>query len=492
MKLKEEDSHSVHKESFYPKLPQKSSYGQYLYDYFHRNSDNQAAGAAESTVPVKSEHNTPPTHQTHPNHQLNPYQYYNMMYYQMPPMPRPPQQSPSPTSDISGNSPHTPHLPYQPKPGAGEYSMYPNPTANHLLPTNGNLYNTNSVPPKFQDMKAGQKRGIDFLSMEELVEDLMRKKNQTQTTHRQAAPMFDDKVCERLCQMYEYAHIPPPPAVPPSAPPVAAAPPTITNLDYQVSTNEQLSDVNSLLMQLGREAAESASPSSSEDLFDPATLASLGLSPSESSSESLSGVPSPPTATWFPAIDGSLYPQLEKKHKPNDYTISPPQIASGHSGSEKKVKVPQLTKAPARSIYGLLDEPMDHDHESAKKKADEDEGMDLTLPPIVKAPPSPPTASIGLSPLQIAGALSPSASGSSRSRNSSFSTRDDSKRERDDTPTQATGLDALAIAATANTTDNTRKERHVRAVHVIKALLYTINKDYRERYASNYRHTQSS
>ena len=388
----------------------------------------------------------------------------------------------------------------------------------------------NSVPPKFQDMKTGQKRGIDFLSMEELVDDLMRKKNQQ--PRQNGGGIFDDKVCERLNDMYEYAHIPAPPAVPPSAPPVAAAPPTITNLDYHVDTAEQLTDVNSLLMQLGKEAAQSASPTSSEDLFDPATLASLGLSPSESSSDSLSGVSSPPTATWFPAIDSSLYPQLEKKHKSNDHasagasagvgasasTLSPPQISPGYNGVEKRVKVPQLTKAPTSSIYGLLDEPMDMDSvDSAdkKKKQDGDDEMDLTLPPIVRAPPSPPSISTGLSPNQIAGALSPAGTqSSSRSRNSSLSGRDERRSnvsissERSDTPTNATGLDALAIAATAGNKSESesehdhdhdqdhdqdmhssrqeyisRKERGIRAVHVIKALLYTINRDFKERHA---------
>ncbi|TIA89548.1 hypothetical protein E3P99_01994 [Wallemia hederae] len=522
--------HSSTKESFYPKLPRKSSDAQYLYEYFHRNSDKP-----QGTLPIKPKEEHPPQHTPSyatPQHPMNAYPYYNMMYYQQVPPHLPTQmptrQSPSPTSDLSGNSPHTPQLAY-PKIPTGAYSMYPNPAhpPNPALPPNAlNMYN--SVPPKFQDMKTGQKRGIDFLSMEELVDDLMRKKNQQPRQNGGGGGggggIFDDKVCDRLNDMYEYAHIPAPPAVPPSAPPVAAAPPTITNLDYHVNTTEQLSDVNSLLMQLGKEAAQSASPSSSEDLFDPATLASLGLSPSESSSDTLSGVSSPPTATWFPAIDSSLYPQLEKKHKSNDHasagasagasTLSPPQISPGYNGVEKRVKVPQLTKAPTSSIYGLLDEPMDMDSADGadkEKKQDGDDEMDLTLPPIVRAPPSPPSISTGLSPNQIAGALSPAGTQSSaRSRNSSLSGRDERRSnvsissDRSDTPTNATGLDALAIAATAGNNSESeseqdhdhdhdmhssrqdfisRKERGIRAVHVIKALLYTINRDFKERHA---------
>ncbi|TIC26819.1 hypothetical protein E3Q12_00124 [Wallemia mellicola] len=455
----------IKKETLYPKLPNRSLDGQYLYDYFHRNTDQKPPQVGSSVDQHKV---TPPTNNT----PMDPYHYYNMMYYQLPTtMPRPPQQSPSPTSDISGNSPHTPHLVYQ-QPKA-PYSLYPTP--NHLpLPQSSNLndfhmYNTNgSVPPKFQEMKTGQKRGIDFLSMEELVEDLMRKKNQKQ------ANIFDDKTCDRLNQMYEYTSMPVAPAVPPSAPPVAAGPPSITQLNYSVNTGEELADVNNLFLQLGKEAAQSASPASSEDLFDHATLVSLGLSPSESSSDlSLSGgVPSPPNSNWFPAIDSNLYPQLEKKHKPNEYGMSPPQISPiGYSsGSEKKVKkVPALTKAPPSSIYGLLDEPMDQDDKD-KGAHNSDEEMDLTLPPIVKAPPSPPTTTIGLSPSQIAGALSPSSNASARSRNSSVS------NVQEKTPT---GLDALAIAANSQND----KERKLKAIHVIKALLYTINKEYKDKHS---------
>ncbi|TIB69347.1 hypothetical protein E3P77_00515 [Wallemia ichthyophaga] len=638
------DSNTTSNTPIYPKLPStkpiqptqptnncKSKDAQYLYNYFHRNQSN--------SVPISANVSA-----------SNP--------------------APISTNDFTNNSPS-----YQ--------SIYPDWNS-HINQLNSFNY---SVPPKFHDLKSGQKRGIEALSMDELVDDLMRKKlaqqqviqqqphtqsqsnqQQSHTQSHQQNPLFDNKICDSLCHMYNYANIPPPPAVPHAAPPVPPAPPTITNLNYHINSGEDLAGVNSLLVQLGREAvstlssnSNSSSPHSSEDIFDPATLATFGLSPSDSSSDgfidysgdyadyadysgdfgdyndyptnqSHSQPNSHSLSTSFPAIDSSLYPQLEKKHKSNnsnnshpallpEFSLSPPQIAlsgneNGYGNSSgsisenkvKKVKVPQLTKANMRgvrgvrsvrsvkgvgsptsatsptSIHSLLDEPMDQDdNQFDAEKSDKLENLEemememeietnsdtsshshstnapmhpnpnLTLPPIITAPPSPPTASTGLSPLQIAGALSPTPHGGiktesrptssnedftgsgtstsrSRSRSASTSTststprpsstsRSGNWRNEDDVAMQphsqslpepksnkksnppshspATGLEALALAATANATrteessgigENTEHRKHsdqtdrtIRAVHVIRALLYTINLDYKQR-----------
>ena len=546
------NSLQVKYENIYPKIP-RSSESQYLYDFFHRDksSDNDKSNnetlQPHQPINQQSQQLLQQSHQQpsstfqpqirQPKYDYAMFNYYNnaSLYHQqiaaqaqaqaqaaqckVQNMQKQTYSSPSPTSDSS--SPHTPH-----NPNLNPQSIYPSlyPTIQQQQNYNINdYYHNNKVP----EPKIGQKRGIDSISMEELVEDLMRKKKQ--------GTMFDDKLCDRLNAMYEYTNVPY--TVTAATTRTNASnnqniPPSINNLNYNINTTEELNDVNSLLMQLGKEAASTSSPTSSEDLFDTATLVSLGLSPSDSQSDISLNVPSPPpsaTNTLFPAIDSNLYPQLEKRTKvDNDlynHDQSTPYLDIGNRGNQtlnphqlypvnnknKKISltnVPALTKAKpvSSNIYGLLDEKMEvddtkNDKKENKEEEEEEESTDnkneikieveeteddnLTLPPILKAPPSPPSdkKSLSLSPSQIAGALSPKHFINKRRSLSSCSNHSSTSNTSDNFNGSLSGLDALAIAATTdrNNVSSIDIERKRKCIHVIKALLFTINNDFKQK-----------
>ena len=539
-------------ENIYPKIP-RSSESQYLYDFFHRDrsSDNDKSNNETLQPPQPIIQQSQLLQQSHqqPSSTLQPqirqpkydyamFNYYNnaSLYHQqiatqaqaqaaqckVQNIQKQTYSSPSPTSDSS--SPHTPH-----NPNLNPQSIYPSvyPTIQQQQNYNINdYYHNNKVP----EPKIGQKRGIDSISMEELVEDLMRKKKQ--------GTMFDDKLCDRLNAMYEYTNVPyttTAATTRTNASNNQNIPPSINNLNYNINTTEELNDVNSLLMQLGKEAASTSSPTSSEDLFDTATLVSLGLSPSDSQSDISLNVPSPPppstTNTLFPAIDSNLYPQLEKRTKvDNDLynhdqstpyldignrdnqTLNPHQLYPVNNKNKKisLTNVPALTKAKpvSSNIYGLLDEKMEVDDTKNDKKenkeeeeeestdnkneikieVEETEDDNLTLPPILKAPPSPPSdkKSLSLSPSQIAGALSPKNFINKRRSLSSCSNHSSTSNTSDNFNGSLTGLDALAIAATTdrNNVSSIDIERKRKCIHVIKALLFTINNDFKQKRSS--------